>query len=66
MWLKFEILLLICVFETLRKESINLFELDCAHYLSNPGYSWNAMLRFADVNSKLISDIGQINSLKSQ
>ena len=29
---------------------INSFELDLANYLSTPGYIWDAMLRFADVN----------------
>ena len=45
------------VFETFTKESKNLFELDCAPYVSTPGYSWDAMLRFTGVNLKLISDI---------
>ena len=44
------VLLLACVLETFRKESINSFELDLAHYLSTPGYSWDIMLKFTDVN----------------
>ena len=55
--LKIDVLLLACVFKYFRKESINSFELDPANYLSTPGYSWDAMLRFADVNLKVISDI---------
>ena len=55
----FDVLLLVCVFETFRKESINLFELNCAHYFSTPGYSWNPMLRFTDVTLELIADIGK-------
>ena len=55
--LEVDVLLLACVFGTLEKESIKSFELDSAHYVSTPGYSWDAMLRFTDVNSKLISDI---------
>ena len=31
------------------------FELDHAHYLSTPDYGWNAMVKFTDVNLKLIS-----------
>ena len=57
LYLKVDVLLLVCVFETGRKESINYFELALAHYLSTPGYSWDAMLRFTDVNLKLASDI---------
>ena len=51
-------LILTCVFQTFKKESINSFELDPYYYLSAHGYRWNAMLSFTDVNSKLISDIG--------
>ena len=57
--LKVDVLLLVCVFETFRKESINLFELNCAHYFSTPGYSWNPMLRFTDVTLELIADVGK-------
>ena len=31
------------------------FEVDPTHYLSTPGYSWNAMLRFTDVNLKTVN-----------
>ena len=48
--LKVGVLLLACVFETFRSKSINYFELDPAYYLSAPGYSWDAMLRFTDAN----------------
>ena len=41
---KVDVLLLGCVFETFRKESINFSELDPAYYLSTLGYSWVAML----------------------
>ena len=41
------------MFETFRKKSINSFELDPSHYYST---RWDAMLRFTDVNLKLISD----------
>ena len=34
----------------LEKESLNSFELDPAQSLSTPGYSWDGMLRFTDVN----------------
>ena len=38
LYLKVDCLLLACVFEPFRKESINAFELDPAHYLSTPVY----------------------------
>ena len=56
LYLKVNVLLLACIFETSRKEFINFFELNSANYLSISGYSWDAMVRFTDVNSKLISD----------
>ena len=52
--LKVDVLLLACMFETFRKESINSFKLGPAHYLSIPGYSKYVMLRFTAFNLKLI------------
>ena len=49
-YLKVGVLLLACVFETFREESINSFELDCAHYL---------------FNLKLISDIEKYQFIES-
>ena len=65
LYLKFYVLLFACVFETFRKESISSFELDSAHYLSIPCHSWNAMLRFADVNLILVSDIEKYQFFES-
>ena len=65
LYLKVDALLLACVFETFKKESINSFELDPAHYSSTPGYSWDAMLRFTYVNLKLISDIKKYQLVES-
>ena len=65
LYLEVDVLSLACVFEAFRKESINSFELDPAHYLSTPGYSWDAMLRFADVNVKLMSDIKKYQFIES-
>ena len=61
---KVDVLLLGCVFETFRKESINFSELDPAYYLSTLGYSWDAMLRFTNVNLKLIPDIEKYQLLR--
>ena len=43
---KVDVLLLACVFETFRKESIKSFELHPVHYLYTPGYNWDVMKRF--------------------
>ena len=63
--LKVDALLLACMVGTFRKESINSLELDPAHYLSTPGYSWDAVLRLKDVNLKLISDIERYQFVES-
>lgn len=55
--LKVDVLLMVRAFETFRNASINSFGKDPAHYLSSPSYSCNAVLRFTDVNLRLISDI---------
>ena len=52
LYLKCDVLFLADVSETFRKVSINSFELDPAHYLSTPGYSWDAVLRFTTVKLK--------------
>ena len=64
-YLKVDVLLLACAFETFKKESINSFEFDPAHYLFTLGCSWDALLRFTDVNLKLISDIEKYQFMES-
>ena len=65
LYLKVDLLLLAYMFESFKKVCINSFELDPAYYLSTPGYSWDAMLRFTDVNLKLISDIEKYQFFES-
>ena len=57
LYLKADVLLLSCVFESFRNNSIVFLVLDTTHCPYTPGYSWDTMLRFTDVNLKLISDI---------
>ena len=49
-YIRSNLLILTCVFEILRTESINYFELDT-------GYSWDVVLRFKVASIKLISGI---------
>ena len=65
MYLKVYVLLLADVFENFTNDSINSFELDPAHYLFTPGFSWNVMLRVKGVNLKLISDMEKYQFIKS-
>ena len=64
LYLNINILLLAIVLKIIKVESINSFGLDPAHYLSTPGYSWDAMLRFTDANLKLISGIEKCRSIE--
>ena len=57
LYLKVDVLLLDCMLETFRKKPIFFFQLHLPHDSSTPGNSWDAMLRFTDVNLKLISDL---------
>ena len=65
LYLKVDVLLLAYVFEIFRKESINCFKLDSAHYISTSGFSWDAMLKFTDLKVKRISEIGKYQFVKS-
>ena len=65
LYLQVDFLLLSCVFESFRKESMNFCELDPAYYLSTTGYSWYAMLKFTNVDLKLFSDIEKYQLIKS-
>ena len=58
--------LLPCVLEIVRKKPKKYLQLDPTYHLSTHGYSWDAMLRFADVNLKLISDIEKYNFNESK
>ena len=65
LYLKVDVLLLACAFETFRKESINHLKLDHAYYLYTPGNIWNAMLRFTNISLKLILDIEKYQYIES-
>ena len=64
-YLKFDALLLTCVFQTFRKKSINSSEWHPAHYSFTTGYSSDAMLRFTVVNLRLVSDIEKYQFIES-
>ena len=57
LYLKVDVLLFNCVFETFGKKSINYFEFDSALYLSTLDHCSDEMVKFTDVNLKLTSDI---------
>ena len=51
-----DVLLLADVFENFRNMSLETFDLDPIHYYSLPGLSWDAMLKYTEVELELITD----------
>ena len=57
LYLKTDVLLLADVVEKFIKTSLGYYGLDTCHYFSNPGLSWDAMLKMTGIKLDLISDI---------
>ena len=51
-----DVLLLADVFENFRRTALSTYKLDPAHYLTLPGYSWDALLKSTNVSLELITD----------
>ena len=43
-------------FEAFRDTSFHYYELDPTHYISSPGLSWDAMLKYTHVQLELLTD----------
>ena len=56
-YLKKEVLLLADVFEKFIGTCLKFYGLDCSHYFSSPGLSWDAMLKMVGIKLEKISDI---------
>eukprot|EP00732_Lithocolla_globosa_P001374 Lithocolla_globosa_v1_NODE_674_length_3463_cov_2.828052.p1 type:complete len:601 gc:universal NODE_674_length_3463_cov_2.828052:2865-1063(-) len=56
LYLKLDICLLADVFENFRKISLKTYKLDPLYYISAPGLSWDALLKYSEVSLELISD----------
>lgn len=56
-YLKTDVLLLADVFEDFRNSGMTSYNLDPARYWTLPGYSWDCMLKFTDINLELLTDI---------
>ena len=57
LYVKTDALLLCDVFENFRKLCLDYYSLDCCHYMSLPGFSWDAMLKMTKVNIEYMTDI---------
>lgn len=55
--LKCDVLLLVDVFKKFRGVCFEYYRLDLCHYVSTPGWSWDAMLKMASVELNWSSDV---------
>ena len=56
LYLKTDVFLLADVFEKFFNTCLKCYGLDPCHYFSSPGLNWDAMLKMAKIQLKLISD----------
>ncbi|XP_063243608.1 uncharacterized protein LOC134542910 [Bacillus rossius redtenbacheri] len=55
-YLKSDVLILCDVFENFCTVCLSTYGLDCAHYISAPGFSFDAMLKYNKVQLELLTD----------
>ncbi|KAK5647058.1 hypothetical protein RI129_005522 [Pyrocoelia pectoralis] len=63
-YLKSDVLLLSDVFENFRKLCMKIYGLDPAHYLTAPGLTWDAMLKYTKVKLELLTDMNMYHFFK--
>ena len=57
LYLKWDVLLLCDLFEKFISVCLKDYGLDCCHYYSRPGFSWDAMLKMTGVKLEKIDDV---------
>ena len=64
LYLKSDVLLLADIFQNFRKQSLQNYKLDPCQYFTNPGLSWDAMLKFTSVELELLTDVDMYHFFK--
>lgn len=57
LYLKTDVLLLADVFENFREKTYEIYELDPVHYLTLPGFSFDAMMKYTGAKIELLTDV---------
>ncbi|XP_053380071.1 uncharacterized protein LOC128548718, partial [Mercenaria mercenaria] len=60
LYLKCDVILLCCVFETFRSMCMEQYGLDPCHFYTSPGLSWASCLKMTGVQLELMTDIDQV------
>ena len=60
LYVQSDTLILADVFENFRNMCIKVYELDPAHFISLPGFAWQACLKKTNVNLELFTDYGML------
>ncbi|KAB0797146.1 hypothetical protein PPYR_08140 [Photinus pyralis] len=64
LYLKTDVLLLADVFQNFRSLCMNVYGVDAAHYVTTPGLTWDAMLKFTRVKLELLTDMDMYHMIK--
>ncbi|XP_072376726.1 uncharacterized protein [Diabrotica undecimpunctata] len=64
LYLKSDVLLLADIFENFRKVCLKEYKLDPAHYVTAPSLTWDAMLKYTDIELQLLTDVDMVHFFK--